>query len=162
MEVQFDNDKRTIQNPKTRVYSPSRVGRPSKELEDASMPIRPRYEEKEEPVADGKVRYELSTMSKVLILLAVFAVALTALLALFGSAEYASIISETSKVESDIDEYEELMSQVLKDQSSMNDYSSINDVCVERGMTMIWLDEDAILDEPNEEEPTESTAPEEP
>ena len=44
----------------------------------------------------------------------------------------------------------------------MNDYSSINDVCVERGMTMIWLDEDAILDEPNEEEPTESTAPEEP
>ena len=31
------------------------------------------------------------------------------------------------------------MSQVRKSQSSMNDYSSINDVCVERGMTMAWI-----------------------
>lgn len=162
MEVQFDNDKRTIQNPKTRVYSPSRVGRPQKELEDASMPIRPQYEAKEEETVSTRVRYQLSTMSKVLILLAVFVVALTALFALFGSAEYAEIITETSRVESDIAEYEEMMSQVLKDQSSMNDYSSINDVCVARGMTMVWLSDGKLSFEDDQPERTDENTPEEP
>ena len=65
-------------------------------------------------------------------------VALTALISLFGAAEYAEITSQISTIESDIESYEQQISQVRKTQSSMNDYRSINDACLDRGMQMIW------------------------
>lgn len=138
MGVRFDTEERKAVPPKTRVYSPGLVGKATPELEDASMPIRPQYENEaqKEPTS---VRYRLNGRSKGILILAVFLVALTALISLFGSAEYARIIGEITEVEQDISDYEELMSQVRKSQSAMNDYSSINDVCVERGMTMAWI-----------------------
>lgn len=139
MGVRFDTDERKAVHPKTRVYSPGKVGKATPELEDASMPIRPQYET-EEQKEQPPVRYRLNGRSKGILILAVFLVALTALVSLFGSAEYARIIGEITEVEQDISDYEELMSQVRKNQSSMNDYASINDICVERGMTMAWIE----------------------
>lgn len=138
MEVRFDNGKQKIRNPETRVYSPTGRGASRTFLdEDAPLAVRPRPDQSEQvSVARSVVR--LSVLSKLLILLSVFLIALTALIALFGSAEYARITSEIGAVESDIETYRQQLSQVRKTQSSMNDYSSINDACLNRNMQLIW------------------------
>ena len=79
-----------------------------------------------------------STLSKVMILVSVFLVALTALLSLFGAAEYAQISTDIATIDADIESYQQMISQVKKTQSSMNDYASITDACLDRGMQMIW------------------------
>ena len=138
MEVQFDKNRRRIQNPQTRIFSPTQKGTPTPVLEDASMPVRP--QPKPEVQRREKVRtvIRITTPSKVLILLSVFAIAAAALFALFGSAEYAKIISDTATVNSEIDTLNEQISQIRKTQSSMNDFATINEVCRSRGMTMNW------------------------
>ncbi len=137
MEVKFDNGKRRISNPETRVYSPTGDGTTRVSFEDSPLPVRPRPEAREAaPVVRTIVRF--SMLSKILIISAVFLIALTALISLFGAAEYARITSEIGTVESDIETYQQQISQVRKTQSSMNDYSSINDVCLDRNMQLIW------------------------
>lgn len=138
MDVSFDQNARKIHNPQTRIFSPTQSGAPAPVLEDASMPVRP--QPSKEATVSKRVRtvVRLTTASKVLILLSVFAIATTALLALFGSAEYARIISETATVNSEIETYNEQISQLRKSQSSMNDFATINEICRDRGMTMNW------------------------
>ena len=138
MEVQFDKNRHKISNPKTRIFSPTQTGSPTPVLEDASMPVRP--QPRTETKRKGKVKtvLKMTTSSKVLILLSVFTIAATALFALFGSAEYARIISDTASVNSEIESYNEQISQLKKTQSSMNDFATINEVCRSRGMTMNW------------------------
>ena len=144
MDVSFDKNPKNIHNPQTRIFSPTQTGTPKPVLEDASMPVRPQPG-KEAPVAK-RVRtvVRLTTSSKVLILLSVFAIAATALFALFGSADYARIISETATVNSEIESYNEQISQIKKSQSSMNDFATINRICRERGMTMNWYRGDVV------------------
>lgn len=130
MEIRFRQEKRKKERvPETRMYDPTKGGQTPVQAhrtsDDSALPI-PR----------GGVR--LSDLSKFMILIAVFLVALTALISLFGAAEYAEIISSIAAVESDIETYEQQISQVRKTQSSMNDYRSINDACLDRGMQMIW------------------------
>ena len=89
---------------------------------------------------EARMQSELrfSTPSKVMILVSVFLVALTALLSLFGAAEYAQISTDIATIDADIESYQQMISQVKKTQSSMNDYASITDACLDRGMQMIW------------------------
>ena len=138
MDVSFDKDPKKIRNPQTRIFSPTQTGNPTPVLEDASMPVRPQPSREERTAKKVKNVVRLSTSSKVLILLSVFAIAATALFALFGAAEYARIISETATVNSEIESYNEQISQLRKSQSSMNDFATINEICRERGMTMNW------------------------
>lgn len=138
MEVQFDKNRRRIQNPQTRIFSPTQTGKPTPVLEDASMPVRPQPRAEVQKKERVRTVLRVTTMSKVLILLSVFTIAATALFALFGSAEYAKIISDTASVNSEIDTLNEQISQIKKTQSSMNDFATINDVCRSRGMTMNW------------------------
>ncbi len=138
MDVSFDQNARQIHNPQTRIFSPTQTGTPTPVLEDASMPVRPQPVREERTAKKVRTVVRLTTSSKVLILLSVFAIAATALFALFGSAEYARIISETATVNSEIETYNEQISQLKKSQSAMNDFATINEVCRNRGMTMNW------------------------
>lgn len=138
MDVSFDKDPKKIRNPQTRIFSPTQTGNPTPVLEDTSMPVRPQPSREERTAKKVKTVVRLSTSSKVLILLSVFAIAATALFALFGAAEYARIVSETATVNSEIESYNEQISQLRKSQSSMNDFATINEICRERGMTMNW------------------------
>lgn len=144
MDVSFDRNTRKIRNPQTRIFSPNGTATPAPALEDATMPVRP--QPGREAKASQRVRtfVRLTTSSKILILLSVFAVAATALVALFGAAEYAQIISDTAAVNTEIETYNEQISQIRKSQSSMNDFATIYETCRQRGMTMNWYHGDAV------------------
>ncbi len=158
MDVSFDKNPRRIHNPQTRIFSPTQTGTPTPVLEDASMPVRPQPVKEERAAKKVRTVVRLTTSSKVLILLSVFAIAATALFALFGSAEYARIISETATVNSEIETYNEQISQIRKSQSSMNDFATINEICRNRGMTMNWYRGDAAGSSPAATAPA-ATAP---
>jgi hypothetical protein len=138
MEVKFDNGKHKIVNPTTQVYRPVRRGDKRIVSEDTPIPVRTHPEEASPTVSLLRSEVRLSDLSKVMVLISVFLIALTALLSLFGSAEYARITANIATIESDIESYQQQISQVKKTQSSMNDYRSIYDACVERGMQMVW------------------------
>ena len=139
MDVRFDEEQNKAGSAKTRLYSPNKTGAPIPIVEDTSMPIRP--QPTREPIRRkrGEKRiFRLTTSGKFLILLSVFAIAATALFALFGAAEYAKIVSDTASVNKEIESYNDQISQIRKTQSSMNDFATINDVCRRLGMTMNW------------------------
>ena len=166
MDVRFDKKPHQVKNPQTRIYSPTQTGEPTPVLEDASMPIRPQPQKEERVKKNVRTEIRLSASSKVLILLAVFVIAATALLGLFGAAEYARVISETGTVNSEIDSYNEQISQLRKSQSSMNDFATINEVCRSRGMTMNWYRGEnelpAASASPDSSQATDTPAPETP
>ena len=139
MDVRFDEEQNKAGSAKTRLYSPNKTGAPIPIVEDTTMPIRP--QPSREPIRRkrGEKRvFRLTTSGKLLILLSVFAIAATALFALFCAAEYAKIISDTASVNKEIESYNDQISQIRKTQSSMNDFATINDVCRALGMTMNW------------------------
>ena len=138
MDVQFDENRKKATGAKTRLYSPSKTGDPTPILEDPSMPIRPQPSREARKTRREVKEIRLTAMSKILILLSLFVIAATALLGLFGAAEYAQIISETASVNKEIDNYNDQISQLKKTQSSMNDFATINEVCRRLGMTMNW------------------------
>ncbi len=138
MDVQFDEDPRIGGNAKTRIYSPTKTGKPTPVLEDASMPIRPQPSRETPKNRSVRTEVRLTSVSKILILLSVFVIAATALIALFGAADYAKIVSDTASVNKEIDSLNEQISQLRKSQSSMNDFATINEVCRRLGMTMNW------------------------
>ena len=138
MDVQFDEDRQKTGSAKTRIYSPKNAGVLTPVLEDASMPIRPQPTRTAQKKRSVRTEVRLTTAGKVLILLSVFVIAATALIGLFGAAEYARIISNTASVNSEIESYNDQISQLRKSQSSMNDFATINDVCRKLGMTMNW------------------------
>ena len=155
MDVQFDEELKSVGSAKTRIYSPTKTGTPTPVLEDASMPIRPQPTKEVRKKRDVRTEVRLTTMSKILILLSVFTVAATALFALFGAADYARIISNTSSVNKEIESYNQQISQLRKTQSANNDFKSIYDACFSRGMTMSRYQESASTAEPtaNPDEP---------
>ena len=138
MDVQFDDDLKKGGSAKTRIYSPTKTGELTPVLEDASMPIRPQPTRTPRKKRSVRTEVRLTTTSKILILLSVFAIAATALFALFGAADYARIVSDTATVNKEIESYNQQISQLKKTQSSMNDFATINEVCRRLGMTMNW------------------------
>lgn len=159
MDVSFDKNPKKIRNPQTRIFSPTQMGTPKPVLEDASMPVRPQPSREAQTAKKVRTVVRLTTSSKILILLSVFAIAATALFALFGSAEYARIISETAAVNSEIETYNEQISQLRKSQSSMNDFATINEVCRERGMTMNWYRGEGLSTAPTDGETAPTVPP---
>ncbi|MBQ1632783.1 MAG: hypothetical protein II049_08185 [Clostridia bacterium] len=149
MDVRFDEDRQKSTAAKTRLYSPTKTGDPTPILEDPSMPIRPQPSRETAEKRRAKRELRLTPMSKILILLSIFAVAATALFGLFGAAEYAKVISDTAAVNKEIDSYNEQISQIRKTQSSMNDFATINEVCRRLGMTMNWYKGTETATDPN-------------
>lgn len=159
MDVQFDEDRQVVGSAKTRIYSPTQTGTPTPVLEDASMPIRPQPSREARKTKIVRTEVRLTTLSKILMLLSVFVIAATALFALFGAADYARIISSTASVNSEIENYKQQISQLQKTQSSMNDFSTINEVCRRLGMTMNWYKGSTSESVPNTSTEEPSSAP---
>ena len=161
MDVQFDDELKKGGSAKTRIYSPTKTGDPTPVLEDASMPIRPQPEKTPRKKRAVRSEVRLTTASKILILLSVFVIAATALFALFGAAEYARIVSDTATVNKEIESYKQQISQLEKQQSSMNDFATINEVCRRLGMTMNWYkgSTSGALSPLESEEPTGTATP---
>ena len=136
MEIRFeDGGRQKTRAPEMRMYDPTERGQNG---DNTPVPVRLHNETDDValPIPRGGIRF--SDFSKIMILIAVFLIALTALISLFGAAEYAQITTDIASVQSDIETYEQQISQVKKTQSSMNDYSSINDACLDLGMQQIW------------------------
>lgn len=145
MEVSFDTDKRGGKAPITRIYAPSDKSYATLQLEaDEDTPLRPQpefYRQTEEEKAE-KVRtpqkQKTPVYSYILLILSVFVIAITALLAINGNTKVASIYKNIYSVRDEIAEYEEKISMLKKEQSSLNDYATINNANQEAGRTMNW------------------------
>ncbi|MDO4565373.1 MAG: hypothetical protein Q4C04_07155 [Clostridia bacterium] len=143
MEVQFDSDKRGANIPKTRIYAPTHKNYSVVELSEDETPAaqvkpQPVITEDEEPVLETPQKAPWPLSSKILLIASMFVVAATALFALKGSADIAQIHSEIADINEEISETEELISQIINDQSSLNDYTSINEANQDAGRVMTW------------------------
>ena len=146
MEVSFDTE---IHNgagaPVTRIYAPSRRNGPEvRMIEEVAerLPVYPQPREKdieEEQMVEAE-RPKVPILSRVLLIMAVFLIAATAILAISGSAQIAKIYTEIHTLESDISSYKEKISLLRKEQSTMNDYTTINEANQSVGRIMSWND----------------------
>ena len=78
--------------------------------------------------------------SPLLLILSVFLIAATAILAISGSAQIAKIYTEIHSLEDDIATYKENISLLRKQQSTLNDYATINEANQSVGRVMSWND----------------------
>lgn len=141
MEVQFDNDKRGVNTPKTRIYAPTHRNVTVVQLEEDDAPIpvvvpQPDVSDETAPQKAEKAPWPISSI--ILLLLAMFVVAGTALFALKGSADITKVYSQISEINDQISSYNEQISQAVNDQGALNDYTSINRANIEAGRTMNW------------------------
>ena len=83
---------------------------------------------------------QVPVYSRILMILAVFLIAATAILAISGSAQIAKIYTEIHTLESDISSYKEKISLLRKEQSTLNDYTTINEANQNVGRVMSWND----------------------
>ena len=132
MEVSFDTEKHTGSGaPVTRIYAPShRNGPEVRVVEEVaeSLPVYPQPREKDIE-AEQAVEVEkpkVPVYSRILMILAVFLIAATAILAISGSARIAKIYTDIHSLESEISSYKEKISLLRKEQSTLNDYATIN------------------------------------
>lgn len=146
MEVSFDTEKHTGSGaPVTRIYAPShRNGPEVRVVEEVaeSLPVYPQPREKdiEAEQAVEVERPKVPIYSRVLMILAVFLIAGTAIIAISGSAKIAKIYTEIHSLESEISSYKEKISLLRKEQSTMNDYATINEANQNVGRVMSWND----------------------
>ena len=70
----------------------------------------------------------------------VFLIAGTAILAISGSAQIAKIYTEIHSLDSEISSYKEKISLLRKEQSTLNDYTTINEANQNVGRVMSWND----------------------
>ena len=146
MEVSFDTEKRNGTGaPVTRIYAPShRNGPEVRMIEEAAenLPVYPQPREKDIE-AEQAVEVEkpkVPIYSRILIILAVFLIAATAILTISGSAQIAKIYTEIHALESEISSYKEKISLLRKEQSTLNDYATINEANQSVGRVMSWND----------------------
>ena len=146
MEVSFDTEKHNGAGaPVTRIYAPSRRNGPEvRMIEEVAerMPVYPQPREKdieEEQMVEAE-RPKVPILSRILLIMAVFLIAATAILAISGSAQIAKIYTEIHTLESDISSYKEKISLLRKEQSTMNDYATINEANQSVGRIMSWND----------------------
>jgi len=146
MEVSFDTEKHNGTGaPVTRLYSPARRNGPEvRMVEEAAenLPVYPQPREKdieaEESVEIRRPRVPI--YSRILMILSVFLIAATAILAISGSAQIAKIYTEIHTLEKDIADYKEDISLLRKEQSTLNDYATINEANQNVGRVMSWND----------------------
>ena len=146
MEVSFDTEKHTGTGaPVTRIYAPShRNGPEMRVVEEVaeSLPVYPQPREKdlEEEQAVEVEKPKVPIYSRILMILAVFLIAGTAILAISGSAQIAKIYTEIHSLDSEISSYKEKISLLRKEQSTLNDYTTINEANQNVGRVMSWND----------------------
>ncbi len=146
MEVSFDTEKKTGAGaPVTRIYAPSHRNGPEVRLiEEAAenLPVYPQPREKDLE-AEQAVEVEkpkVPIYSRILMIMAVFLIAATAILAISGSAQNAKIYTEIHSLDSEISSYKEKISLLRKEQSTLNDYTTINEANQNVGRVMSWND----------------------
>ena len=146
MEVSFDTEKHNGAGaPVTRIYAPSRGRGPEvRMIEEVaeSLPVYPQPREKDVAVEQAVEveRPKVPIYSRILMILAVFLIAGTAILAISGSAQIAKIYTEIHTLESEISSYKEKISLLRKEQSMLNDYTTINEANQNVGRVMSWND----------------------
>ena len=146
MEVSFDTEKRNGTGaPVTRIYAPShRNGPEVRMIEEAAenLPVYPQPREKdlEEETVVEVAKPKVPVYSRILMILAVFLIAGTAILAISGSAQIAKIYTEIHSLETEISSYKEKISLLRKEQSTLNDYTTINEANQNVGRVMSWND----------------------
>ena len=146
MEVSFDTEKKNGTGaPVTRIYAPShRNGPEVRMIEEAAenLPVYPQPREKdlEAEQAVELPKPKVPVYSRILMILAVFLIAGTAILAISGSAQIAKIYTEIHSLESEISSYKEKISLLRKEQSTLNDYATINEANQNVGRVMSWND----------------------
>ena len=146
MEVSFDTEKHNGTGaPVTRIYAPSRGRGPEvRMIEEVaeSLPVYPQPREKDVAVEQAVEveRPKVPIYSRILMILAVFLIAGTAILAISGSAQIAKIYTEIHTLESEISSYKEKISLLRKEQSMLNDYTTINEAYQNVGRVMSWND----------------------
>ena len=133
MEVSFDTEKHNGTGaPVTRIYAPShRNGPEVRVVEEVSenLPVYPQPRQKD-IAAEQAVEVEkpkVPVYSRILMILAVFLIAGTAILAIHT-------------LEREISSYKEKISLLRKEQSTMNDYATINEANQNVGRVMSWND----------------------
>ena len=145
MEVSFDTEKHNGAGaPVTRIYAPShRNGPEVRMIEEAAenLPVYPQPREKdlEAEQAVELPKPKVPVYSRILMILAVFLIAGTAILAISGSAQIAKIYTEIHSLDSEISSYKEKIS-LRKEQSTLNDYATINEANQNVGRVMSWND----------------------
>ena len=146
MEVSFDTEKHNGAGaPVTRIYAPShRNGPEVRMIEEAAenLPVYPQPREKdlEAEQAVELPKPKVPVYSRILLILAVFLIAGTAILAISGSAQIAKIYTEIHSLDSEISSYKEKISLLRKEQSTLNDYATINEANQNVGRVMSWND----------------------
>ena len=146
MEVSFDTEKHNGTGaPVTRIYAPSHRNGPEVRLiEEAAenLPVYPQPREKdlEAEQAVELPKPKVPVYSRILMILAVFLIAGTAILAISGSAQIAKIYTEIHSLDSEISSYKEKISLLRKEQSTLNDYATINEANQNVGRVMSWND----------------------
>ena len=146
MEVSFDTEKHNGTGaPVTRIYAPShRNGPEIRMIEEAAenLPVypQPRKKDLEEQAPVETAKPKVPIYSRILMILAVFLIAATAILTISGSAQIAKIYTEIHTLDSEISSYKEKISLLRKEQSTMNDYATINEANQSVGRIMSWTD----------------------
>jgi cell division protein FtsL len=146
MEVSFDTEKHNGAGaPVTRIYAPShRNGPEVRMIEEAAenLPVYPQPREKdlEAEQAVELPKPKVPVYSRILMILAVFLIAGTAILAISGSAQIAKIYTEIHSLDSEISSYKEKISLLRKEQRTLNDYATINEANQNVGRVMSWND----------------------
>ena len=151
MEVSFDTETRGKKAPHTRIYAPTDKSFSDIRLQaEEDTPVRPqplRFDEDPEeadipaPVVTAPAKNKTPVYSYVLLVLSVFIIAATAILAITGNAKVAQIYSQIYSLEDEITEYREQISMLKKEQSTLNDYNTISNANRNAGRIMTW-DED--------------------
>ena len=151
MEVSFDTENRGNKAPHTRIYAPT-----DKSFSDIRMqaeddtPVRPqplRFEADADeadapaPEAQTPARAKTPVYSYVLLVFSVFLIAGTAIFAITGNARVAAIYTDIYKLENEITDYREQISMLKKEQSTLNDYTTISGANRGAGRVMTWEDE---------------------
>ena len=146
MEVSFDTEKKNGAGaPVTRIYAPSHRNGPEVRMVEEvaeNLPVYPQPREKDIE-AEQAVEVEkpkVPVYSRILMILAVFLIAATAILAISGSARIAKIYTDIHSLESEISSYKEKISLLRKEQSTLNDYATINEANQNVGRVMSWND----------------------
>lgn len=143
MEVSFDTEKRGNHAPSTRIYAPTHKSEVElKVLSEEGTAVRPQPKaeaaEKARAQAAAPRVDKADLLSRLLLLLTVFMIAATAILAIDGNARVAKIYTEIYELQDEITSYENQISLLEKEQSALNDYTTINQANQDAGRTMNW------------------------
>jgi cell division protein FtsL len=146
MEVSFDTEKHSGTGaPVTRIYAPSHRNGPEVRMVEEvaeNLPVypQPRENDIEAEQAIEVEKPKVPIYSRILMILAVFLIAGTAIIAISGSAQIAKIYTEIHALDSEISSYKEKISLLRKEQSMLNDYTTINEANQNAGRVMSWND----------------------